>query len=226
MTVGPVIVDLSHKLERNMTTYPGDPAFDCTSHLSIDEHGFNVRSMNIGSHTGTHVDAPYHFFANGKKIDEIPLSTFIGKALIVDLTAKGAREPIAWEDLAPYSSEMGDGIILLICTNWSDHWNTPQYFNHPFLTRDAAEQIISTGVRVVGVDTLSPDETRLDGKLGELGFCAHDVILGSGGVIAENLTNLRAVIKKDNITVSMVPLNIGGSDGSPVRAFATINTNP
>lgn len=216
------IIDLSQKLEPNMTCYPGDQAFQCASHLSIEKEGCNVHSMTIGSHTGTHVDAPYHFFADGKRIDELPLSAFIGKALVINLTSKRAREPIVWEDLASYSNAMSSDVILLLHTGWSAHWNTPKYFDHPFLTPDCAEQLVGRGVRVLGVDTLSPDETRVDGTQGAFGFGVHNAILGSGGIIAENLTNLAAVADEENTTISLVPLNISGCDGSPVRAFATV----
>lgn len=241
-TMASSIVDLSHKLEPDMQIYPGDSVFTCTPTLEIEDHGCNVHLMSIGSHTGslcaqsrivsrkldekitgTHVDAPYHFFADGKKIDEIPLSTFIGPALTIDLSFKTAREVITWADLSSYSSSMHQGIILLLYTNWSKYWKTPKYYDHPFLTRDAAEKIMATGIRVIGVDMLSPDETRLDGTMGELGFGAHQVILSAGGVIAENLTNLKEVISK-GAAVSMIPLNIRGCDGSPVRAFATITS--
>jgi len=172
-------------------------------------------------HTGTHIDAPYHFFTDGNKIDEIPLSTFIGQALVIDLTIKGAREVITWNDLTPHSNKMHEGVIVLLFTGWCTHWGTQKYNDHPFISREAAEGIMATGVRVLGVDTLSPDETIVDGTNGEFGFSAHKVILGAGGVIAENLTNLEALLGKDAI-VSLVPLNIQGCDGSPVRAFASV----
>jgi kynurenine formamidase len=177
---------------------------------------------SLSYYIGTHVDAPYHFFADGKKIDEIPLSTFIGQALVIDLTTKGARDIITWDDLASHSDRMHNGVIVLLYTGWSKHWRTPRYYDHPFISREAAEGVMATGVRVLGVDSLSPDETLVEGTDGESGFDAHKVILGCGGVIAENLTNLDAILEKDAI-VSLVPLNIRGCDGSPVRAFASIN---
>ncbi|KAJ7725075.1 putative cyclase [Mycena metata] len=198
------IVDLSH---------------NCSSATSVEKDGYSVRSLSMGSHTGTHVDAPSHFFAQGKSIEQIPLETFIGPILLVDVTNKSPREAITWDDLTPYAPQMAAGIVLLLHTGWSRYWCTDKYLDHPFLERKAAEHIIASGVKVVGVDTLSPDETRLDGS-GSFG--AHEVILGAGGVIAENLTNLHALDGSDYI-VHLVPLNIDGSDGSPVRAFAMKN---
>ncbi|KAJ6593291.1 putative cyclase [Mycena capillaripes] len=211
------IVDLSHSLKPGMQIYPGDPDFNCLCATTIEKDGYSVRTLSMGSHTGTHVDAPSHFFAEGKSIEQIPLSTFVGPALLVDLTYKLPREPITWADLAPHAEYMAPGVILLLRTGWSQYWCTEKYLEHPFLERPAAEQVIATGVQVVGVDTLSPDETRLDGT-GSFG--AHEVILGAGGVIAENLTNLHA-LDGPNYVVHLVPLNIDGSDGSPVRAFAS-----
>ncbi|KAF7362408.1 putative cyclase [Mycena venus] len=216
------VVDLSHTLKPGMQIYPGDPVFSCSCATTVEKDGYAVRSLSMGSHTGTHVDAPSHFFADGKSIEQIPLSTFIGRALRVDLTYKMPREAITWDDLAPYAPRMASsGVILLLHTGWSQYWCTEKYLEHPFLERAAAEQIMATGVQVVGVDTLSPDETRLDGT-GSYG--AHQVILGAGGVIAENLTNLHA-LSGPNYVVHLIPLKIDGSDGSPVRAFASETTS-
>ncbi|KAJ7503164.1 putative cyclase [Mycena galericulata] len=213
-------VDLSQSLKPGMQIYPGDPVFACHPIASIEKDGYAVTALSLGSHTGTHVDAPAHFFADGKPISQIPLSTFIGRALVVDLTHKSAREPITWDDdLAPHAHQMATGVILFLHTGWSQYWGTDKYLDHPFLERAAAEHIIATGIQVVGVDALSPDETRLDGT-GSFG--AHEVILGAGAVIAENLTNLHAIVGLD-YTVHLVPLNIDGSDGSPIRAYASRN---
>lgn len=216
------VIDLSHSLENSMQIYPGDPTFTCKPQLSLDKDGCNVQGISLGSHTGTHVDAPYHFFADGMKIDEIPLTSFIGQGLIVNLTTKKAREAIVWDDLSPYSSQMREGVILLIYTGWSTYWNTPKYYDHPFLSLDAAQRIMATGLRVVAVDALSPDETHVDGSEGK--YDAHNVVLGAGGLIAENLTNLEVLIGKD-VIISLVPLKIKGSDGSPIRAFASVKPN-
>lgn len=187
--------------------------------LSLPRKDQKAYDSTLCNYTGTHVDAPYHFFADGKKIDEIPLSAFIGQGLVINLATKGGRKIITWDDLAPYSSKMHEGVIVLLLTGWSAHWNTPRYNDHPFISREAAEGIMSCGVCVVGIDTLSVDETIVDGTANDASFAAHEVILGSGGIIAENLTNLEAIVGQDAV-VSLVPLNIQGCDGSPVRAYA------
>lgn len=221
-------VDLSHTLDSRTQVYPGDPSFNCCPLLTIEHDGNNVASISMGSHTGTHVDAPYHFIRNGKRIDEVPLSCFIGPAVVVNLTSKTAREPITWSDFAPYEGALrtrileNPDVVLLIRTDWSRHWGTDTYFEHPYLDREAAEGIVATGVRTIGIDTLSPDETHVEPGA-ESDFATHQVILGAGGIIAENLTNLQAIQDGEWI-INIVPLKLGGCDGSPVRAFASRRT--
>lgn len=222
MNTNASLLDLSHKLNTGAQIYPGDPSFACNAIATIPKDGYSVHALSLGSHTGTHIDAPSHFFTNGKTIDQIPLSSLIGPFVKIDLTQSGLqdRQTITWEDHispSPTAVDIREGVILLIQTGWSAHWGTPRYFHHPFLSRDAAQRILDKGVRVLGVDTLNPDETPFEGVGGEQGFGTHEVILGAGGVIAENLTNLEEIGGRD--MVALVPLNLEGSDGSPVRAF-------
>ncbi|KAL7277570.1 putative cyclase [Trametes coccinea BRFM310] len=221
--MSPTYIDLSHTLDDDVQIYPGDPTFSCCPALTIEKDGLNVHSISMGSHIGTHVDAPYHFFANGAQIDTMPLSTFIGNPVVVDVSNKKAKEMITWDDISSYSEHIRrkaaqeHGVFVLLYTGWSKHWHSDLYFDHPFLTRDAAQHLVRLGVKLIGVDTLSPDETRVDGSTPDFGV--HEVVLGAGAVIAENLTNLCA-IQIGEWLVSVVPLKLKGCDGSPVRAFA------
>lgn len=212
-------VDLSHKLtHQQVQVCPGHPEFSCCPVASIDADGSSVHAISLGSHTGTHIDAPSHFITGAKSIDQLPLSLFIGPALVINLTYKEARQKITWDDLASHSEHMKEGIILLLYTGWSENWCTPEYLDHPYLDGHAAERIVAKGIRVIGVDTCSPDEHKSEQVEGEESFAAHKIILGAGGVIAENLTNLKA-LRGPNVVVSLVPLLLDGSDGSPIRAL-------
>lgn len=222
------IVDLSHTLDSSVAIYPGDPSFSSCPHLTLSKDGVNVQSISLGSHSGTHIDAPFHFIANGKKVDEIPLATFVGPAIVADLTERGIgrelreKEEIQWKDLEKYEDAMRTqkDAMLLIWTGWSRHWGTQKYFNHPYVSSDVASRIVDCGIRLVGIDTLSPDKTVLEAEEGvEHSYPFHNIVLGAGVVIAENLTNLEA-IQDGNWVASLVPLKLAGSDGSPVRAFA------
>jgi kynurenine formamidase len=210
------VVDLSHRLDASVQVYPGDPVFRTSPAAVLERDGFNVQHVAMGSHTGTHVDAPYHFFAEGARIDEMDPALFVGPAVVVDVRGKGPRERITWADLAPSADRMGPGRIVVVHTGWSEHFRHERYLEHPFLDGEAAERVLATGVRVLGVDTLNPDETVLEGQ-GD--FSVHQIVLGAGGVIAENLTNLAAIDVPDPV-ISLLPLSLAGADGAPVRAVA------
>jgi len=215
-------IDLTHPLsESTIQVYPGDPPYTCRPISTVADHGCSIHALCLGSHTGTHIDAPSHFIAGGRTIDQIPLSTLTGPAIVVDLTRQKLKERqmVEWDDIKLYASRMREGAILLLCTGWSQYWGTPKYYAHPFLSVDAAKRILETGIKVIGVDTLNPDETPYDG-IGSSGeFGVHKAILGADGVIAENLTNLQTLIDEKCI-VALIPLNLAGSDGSPIRAIA------
>ncbi|KAJ3865018.1 putative cyclase [Lentinula novae-zelandiae] len=218
------IIDLTHPLDPDkITIYPGDHNFSCCPTSTVAQDGYSVHSLSLGTHTGTHIDAPSHFILNGATIDQIPLDALISRpAIVVDLTYKEAGTKILWDDdLANYESKMKEGTMLLLYTGWSAHWATPAYMKYPYLDRDAAERIIATGLKIIGSDTLSPDE--IDGPEG---YGVHLAILGAGGLIVENMTNLKALVELEaeggidlELSVSIIPLSLPGCDGSPVRAF-------
>lgn len=212
------IVDLSHAVDDDTPVYPGDPVVAVTQATTIAEHGYNVLHVHLGSQTGTHADAPYHFFADGARIDELPLHLFLGPAVVVDVRGKGQRGRIEWQDLAPHADRLAPGRILVLHTGWDEHWGSDTYFAHPFLTGDAAERVVAAGVRTIALDALSLDETVLDGESAG-GFAAHAAVLGAGGVIVENLRNLESLQTADPL-LSALPIRLTAADGAPVRAVA------
>ena len=215
------IYDLSHNLDSDTQVYPGDPTFSCHKVSSIKNDGYSVTRLSLGSHTGTHIDAPSHFFENGKTVDELDLSLLVGSAVIIDIQAKQPRERIAWEDFtsANVDSLIQGHKILLVRTGWSKYWKTPAYLDHPFFDKEVATRLLELGIRVFGVDTLSPDETVSEGmegtEDGDEDFGVHETLLGSGAMIVENLTNLDAV-PGNLVQVSLLPLLITG-EGSELH---------
>jgi kynurenine formamidase len=212
------IVDLSHPLDDGTPVYPGDPVARFTPATTIGEHGYNVLHVRMGSQTGTHVDAPYHFLEDGARIDELPLDLFLCPALVADVRGTAPHQAITWADLAPVADRLSPGRMLVLHTGWDAHWGTDAYFDHPFLDGDAAERVVAAGVRTVALDALSLDETVLGGEPAA-GFPAHLAVLGAGGVIVENLRGLDAVRSAEPL-LSVLPLRIAGADGAPVRAIA------
>ncbi len=217
------VIDLSHPLvSGQVPACAGHPSFRA-SHCSSLAKGdcANVHSLIFGTHTGTHLDAPYHFFEDGATVDRLDLTLLAAApAVIADIRHRGAHERITWEDLSPAAEEVTrrGARVLLLCTGWARNWAQAGYSDHPYLDVEAAQQLLGLGVKVIGLDTLSPDEITPEAE----GADVHRVVLGSGGIIVENLARLDALVESGwkHVTVSLLPLNLDGCDGSPVRAVA------
>jgi kynurenine formamidase len=212
------IVDLSHPVTTGMPVYPGDPAVRLTPAATIGNHGFNVLDVHMGSQSGTHVDAPFHFVEDGTRVDRMALGQFLAPAVIVDVRHIGERSAIMWDNVAPAGDRLGPDRMVLLHTGWSRFWGTDRYLDHPYLDADAAERLVAAGVRTVGIDALSTDATVRDGDH-PTGFATHHVLLGADCAIIENLADLDAVDWPDPF-VSVLPLKLEHGDGAPVRAIA------
>jgi kynurenine formamidase len=234
----PKIVDLTRTLTSNIPTYPGDPTFSAKPAFQFPHgDGARVHALHLGTHTGTHIDAPYHFYKNGKRINEVPLDWLIGRPVVIDISSL-VRDTesfrIEWEHLAEYEEKFrqaGQGDkILLIRTGWDfESYSSPDYFLHPYFTGGVAAKLLEHGIRIFGVDTLNPDRTCLEPTLeeGEATendpWALHHTILGSGGLIVENLAYLYEITDETpgkEWIVHFIPLKLGKLDGSPIRAYA------
>ncbi|MDN3355710.1 cyclase family protein [Actinomadura sp. DC4] len=211
------IVDLSVPLSESTQVYPGDPVPRIEPAATIEADGFNLLSLRLGSQTGTHVDAPYHFRPDGPRVDELDLTLFAGEGVVVDLTGLAPRARISWEKVAPAAELLRPGRIALLHTGWPRTYGTAAYFDHPFLDADACRRMLGLGVRTFLLDFPSIDETPDAEHAGE-GFPAHRLIAEAGGVIGENLRGFELI----DFTpfVSCLPLRLAGADGAPVRAVA------
>jgi kynurenine formamidase len=212
------IVDLSVVLDEHTQVYPGDPRPELSVATRIETEGFNLLSLRLGSQSGTHVDAPYHFIQDGARLEACDLGLFVGPGVIVDVADHQDRQPITLEQIAPYEERLRPGVIVALHTGWSDRYmGTDRYHDHPFLETAACTRLLELGIRTVAIDALNIDETVLDG---EARFPCHLEFLGAGGVFAENITNLGAVDFDDPV-VSLLPIRLGGdADGAPCRAVA------
>lgn len=197
------IVDLSVPLATGMPVYPGDPEVTIEPELTIDACGVEVHALHIGSHSGTHVDAPSHTVTDGRAVDDVDISRLVGPTLVLDV-----RREVELPDEVPER--------VFVCTGWDEHWGAPEMVNHPAQPVELVERLWDRGMRVLGVDCLSPDPTPAE--IGRLPV--HDLVLGRDGLIVENLRGLVPLVGR-TITAAVVPLRLVGVDGSPVRAWAT-----
>lgn len=202
--------DLTHTIVTGLPVYPGDPAVAVINAFTLDDDGVAVSQVHFGTHTGTHVDAPSHTVAGGRTMAEISLKELVGEALIMHIKA-GPRQQITAEDLDIPGSVPS---IVALATGWDRYFGTSEYLEHPFLSRDAATLLWERGMRVLAVDTLSPDATP------SADFAVHDVVLGGDGLIVENLTGLTALGSRARL--AFYPLKLGAVDGAPVRAIAEV----
>jgi kynurenine formamidase len=203
------IVDLSVPVGPDTQVYPGDPQPGFTQHSTIPADGFNVLAVHLGSHTGTHIDAPYHVRADGPRVDELDPALCAGPATVIDVRGLAPREPITWDRIA--TAHLAP--IVLIHTGWSRHYGAQAYFDHPFLDTEAVRRMLALGVRTFCIDAPSVDPTP------DKNLPAHLLIADAGGVIGENFRNLERVDWPDPF-VSCLPIKLAGADGAPVRAVA------
>lgn len=209
------IVDLSHSLVTGMMVYPGDPSVVIEPALTVATDGVNVLSLHMGSQTGTHVDSPFHVRDDFARLDEVPLTRFYGPCVVVDATGVRSREAIPHQRFVAADPRPGD--IVLVRTDWSDHFGRPEYLAHPYPGLESVTWLLERGVRTIGLDVLSLDATAEDPQATQLEN--HLLWSAEGGVIVENLTNLRS-IDAAGAWCSVLPMNLGPSDGAPVRAVA------
>ncbi len=214
------IIDLSMTLKNNMIYYPGDPIPEFHPALTFEKDGCRVTELKIGSHTGTHMDAPSHFIKDGKTVDEISLYNCMGRAEIIDCREIKAGEEITKNIISNNIERIKQAEIVLLYTGWTEKCTDKDIYNHPYISKETASLLVECNIKAVGVDMLNVDKTITEGeKYTENATEAHNILLGNGILIVENLVNISAINFK-NPFVCFFPLNIKGADGSPVRAIA------
>lgn len=193
------LIDLTRALTPGMPVYPGDPSVRFDGHADYGTDGFRVTALHLGTHSGTHVDAPAHFLPGGETVDRLALDALLGPARVMALA-----------DAHP---ELARGERVILRSGWSERWGDDDYFSaFPGLSRSLAEQLAEAPVALVGLETpsLHPDAAE-DARL-------HRLLLGRGIVIVENLVNVERLPKRFHLIV--LPLPLGGLDGAPVRVVA------
>ncbi len=203
------LYDITLPISPDLVTWPGDPRVRLERFARIEDGDVaNVSRVAMGVHTGTHVDAPLHFVADGRPVDALPLERLIGRAYVVHLPHVDAitAEVLENADIPPRTRR------VLFKTRNSDLWAqgaTAFREDYVALTVDGAEWLVQRGVRLVGVDYLSvaPYHDPVP---------THRALLQADVVVVEGL-NLSAV-EQGRYTLYCLPLKFQGADGAPARA--------
>ncbi|MGD0986666.1 MAG: cyclase family protein [Candidatus Sulfotelmatobacter sp.] len=214
------IIDLSLPIEEGMMTFPTHwhPVVEITILGRHGVEGRETRKLVLGTHIGTHADAPRHFIPGGRTIDEVPLNILIGPATVADFTGCAPLHEI---DIGELKQKLGDKIPsrVILRTGWSEYFGHMKFYNeYPFLSENAAQWLVENGVRLIAMDTPSPDNpahsrgTPKDSP-------NHKVLLGAEVVLVEYLANLEYVTARE-VELIVMPLKLKGCDGSPVRCVA------
>lgn len=204
------IYDLSLKINNKLPYYPGDPKIIINPKLTFTEKGANVLSLHLGTHSGTHVDAPLHQLDRGKSLDDISLTKFAGEAVFIFIPKKDDQS-IGISDLE--KADIREDDIVIIGTGWERNKYKNNYFNNfPYFKEEVADYLILKKIKCIGADIPSLDRSDSGGLF-------HKKILSKGIVIIEALVNIRPLAGK-RMFFSAFPLAIEKGDGSPVRAVA------
>ena len=210
-------LDLTLTVSESIPNFPGSPSPQFIAWSTIKDDGYNLELLFLSSHTGTHLDAPYHFTKKGAKIHQIPITRLIGDALLIKIK-KVKDQTITKKDLLDFERKNGEiknFSSIIFFTDWQKNLNKKFYFtNNPGLSKSATNYLVSKKINLVGIDSPSID-------LGtDKRFTVHKILAKNNILIVENLSNLEKIptLEFDFI---ILPLKLKDTTGSPVRAIAT-----
>ena len=210
------VIDLTLTISEKIPTFPGSPQPNFINWETIEKDGYNLELLFLSTHTGTHIDAPFHFVKKGQKIDQIMPKRLVNEAVLMKIR-KGANQAITKTDIQKFEKKFGlidDGSTVIFHTGWQKNLNKKFYFlKNPGLATSAAKYLASKKINLVGIDSPSIDLGK-DAK-----FSVHHILAKSDILIVENLANLDK-INSEEFHLIVAPLKLKNATGSPVRAMA------
>lgn len=209
------VYDLSIALRPGMVVWPDDPEPALQSHLSTRQGDpCNVARLTLGTHNGTHVDAPFHYFSNGKTVEQVPLDRLVGPARVVEVAGEQDLGAAALEALAAAGAlPPGTERVLFKTRNTLRRLLAEPFFHTDYIavTPEGAEWLVAHGIKTVGVDYLSVETYEAEDER------THRTLLAAEVLIIEGL-NLHGVPPGD-YTLVCGALKLAGGDGAPARVF-------
>ena len=202
-------IDISVPMRNGMHTWPGDPPFYFTTHVSTAKGDVcNVSAVTMSSHVGTHMDAPLHFLHGAKTMDDLPWDAVIGPARVVTIRDKSAIKPAELKKLKPKKGER----LLFKTNNSAVSWQKPEFDkDFIYIAKEGAQYLVDCGVQTVGVDYLSVGGFYKDG------IETHHILLGAEVWIIEGLDLSK--VKPGNYDMLCLPIKYHARDGAPARCL-------
>ena len=211
------IIDLTHSIKSDMPVFPGTEQPKLDSASTLEKDGFRETLLTMYSHTGTHMDAPYHVRDEGITLDIFPADKFVGKALVIDCSDLSENDIIDMSYIDKYKNTIDKAEYVIFKTGWYKYWNQEKYFgNFPVINEEVADYLINSNKKGIGLDVISIDPIEKED------LAMHHRVLKNNLVIIENLCNLDD-IGDELFTFCALPLKYENSDGASVRAIAILD---
>lgn len=208
------LVDLSLNIYDRAPTFYPDPKTAVLPHLRIEDLDYNITQLIMSTHLGTHLDAPFHFFDDGRTVENLDVRKGFGPAWVLDFTHKKGGDPITLEEMQAYEDKVSQGSRLIFHTDWDKEFPQKHYFGgQPYLTVEATTWMADRGVWCVALDTPTTYPAEYTKS--------HHSLLNKDAevLIIEGLRGLER-LGGDRVILIALPLRIQGRDGSPCRAMA------
>lgn len=206
------LVDLSLDIYDRAPTFWPDPKTAVIPHLTVQNLSYNITQLVMSTHLGTHLDAPYHFFDDGRTVENLDIRRGFGPAWVLDFNHKAPKEEITVADMQRYAERVTPGCRLIFRTGWDKQFPHPPYFSdQPYLGTALCQWLVEKGVAAIALDmpTVHPADY----------VTTHHLLLRPEVLIIEGLTRLEQ-LHSEQVVLCALPLRIRGRDGSPCRAVA------
>ncbi len=223
-------IDLTHRLSSDIPSWNGNCGFNLNLlkdyALGSSDVSFRNQQIIMEAGMGTHMDAPCHCIPAGKSIADFPLDQLIVPCVVINVRATAHENTVVSKtDIEAFEKQyqtISAGSVAIIYTGWDKYWSTPEKYRNnlvfPSLSADAAEMLIQREVVGVGIDTLSPDRP-------ESGYPVHQLLLGAGKYIIENVSNADKLPPTGSYLIAL-PLNIKGATEAPMRLVGLVPKFP
>ncbi|MES2215620.1 MAG: cyclase family protein [Pseudomonadota bacterium] len=227
MTFPYKLIDLTHALDDNIPTWDGRCGFNHDLRMDYSDPGgedkFRVMKVKMHAGIGTHMDAPSHCIPGGKFIDDFDVNSLIMPCVVINVSDKcHDRYSLSAQNVMDFEDKHGliaKNSCVMVQTGWSKFWSDPAKYhnNHvfPSISPEAAALFLERGASAIGIDTLSPDRP-------EDGFKVHQIFLGAGKILIENVANLNSIAPIGGF-VMVLPIKIKDGTEAPVRLVGLVN---